>query len=98
MGATGPPKIDPFFCAKSFACKPFHCLPKGVGARRQLPPFLPPRTVGFRCISRIFVHRYSKRRISTGNRRDAARAGSKVAPTDITIAATVIQTPSQTLG
>ena len=42
--------------------------------------------------------RHSKRRISTGNRREAARAGSSVALIEIAIATTVIQTPSQTLG
>jgi len=66
-------------------------LPTGgsIIACHQLPCFLTFRTA---------IARHSKRRISTGNRRDAARAGSNVAPTDIAIATTVIQTPSQTLG
>jgi hypothetical protein len=41
---------------------------------------------------------YSYRRISTGSNRAAARAGISVAPTEMPIAATVIQMPSHTLG
>jgi len=42
------------------------------------------------------IHSY--RKISTGRSRDAALAGSTVAPTEIAMATIVIQTPSQMLG
>jgi hypothetical protein len=67
-------------------------LPFDPWPRHPSPP-----TPLFCLLSNCFVS-HSKRRISTGNRRDAALAGSNVAPTEITIAATVIQTPSHTLG
>jgi len=41
---------------------------------------------------------YSKRRISTGRSLAAARAGTRVAPMEITMAATAIHSPSRGLG
>ena len=41
---------------------------------------------------------HSKRRISTGRSRTAARAGKIVAPIEIPMAITVIQSPSNRLG
>jgi hypothetical protein len=83
-GATRKPKSDPFLC--TYWPPPRPLAVSSVAANcLVLPAF-------------ELLRSHSKRRISTGNRRDAARAGSRVAPTEITIATTAIQTPSQTLG
>jgi hypothetical protein len=89
QGATREPKCDPFCCTKPFA---FSAV-SGVVYHLQVLPFSGSFNHRFFGVS----VRYSNRRISTGNRREAARAGSNVAPMDITIATTVIHTPSQTL-
>ena len=81
QGATREPKCDPFRCTKSFSFS----IVRSVGGRRQVSLF-PALPIAVSAVA----SRYSNRRISTGNRREAALAGSNVAPMEMAIATTVI--------
>src|SRR5262245_13004506 len=88
-----------------------HSANQGLATHAGKPPEMPPTATSILTRSRTLKCKqvakqpklyhdlsHSKRRISTGSRRAAARAGTTVARRDIPIATTEIHTPSLVFG
>jgi hypothetical protein len=74
------------------------CVRASPGPGPPASPDIKSKSPAKRLVFARLFSAHSYRRISTGKRRDAARAGINVAPTEMLIATTAIHKPSKTLG